>query len=215
MQTSVNEIRKLTHTECAERAEGATREESMTRRHREAQFHASRKNTGRGVRQQSGELCNLRYGEIRNVWGYDPSGAITNEKRVQESLRPVGAIERAVLNGFAEMFGFDGIRGVEIGDGARNFQDAVVGASGKAEASYRVFQKSFAVGGDGALFANQASGHLGVGVSFLFGRETSGLTIASGDDAGADGGRILAGGRSAEFLVFYGGDFDVDVDAVE
>src|SRR5437762_1198290 len=97
MQTSVNEIRKLTHTECAERAEGATREESLTRRHREAQFHASRKNTGRGVRQQSGELCNLGYGEIRNVWGYDPNGAITNGKWIQESLGPVGTVEGAVL----------------------------------------------------------------------------------------------------------------------
>src|SRR5256885_6561588 len=131
--------RKLTHAECAARAEGATREESITRRHREAQFHASRKNTGSGVRQQSGELCNLRYGEIRNVWGYDPNGAITRGKWIQESLSPIGTIEGAVLNGFAEMFGFDGIRGVEIGDGARDFKDAVVGASGKAEAGDGVF----------------------------------------------------------------------------
>ena len=90
-----------------------------------------------------------------------------------------------------------------------------MGTSGKAEASDGVFQKFFAVGGDGTLFANEARGHLGVGVGFLFGRETSGLAIASGDDAGADGGGIFAGRRSAEFFVFYGGNFDVDVDAVE
>jgi len=119
------------------------------------------------------------------------------------------------LNGFAEVVWFDRIRGVEIGDSAGNFQDAVVGASGKAEASYGVFQKFFAVRRDGALFANEARGHLGVGVRFLFGREASGLTIAGGDDTGANRGGIFAGRRSAESLVFYGGDFDVDVDAVE
>jgi len=149
------------------------------------------------------------------VWGYDPSGAITDEKRVQESLSPVGTIEGAVLNGFAEMFGFDGIRGVEIGDGARDFKDAVVSTSGKAEAGDGVFQKFFTVGRDGTLFANETSGHLGVGVGFLFGRKTSGLTIASGDDACADGGGIFAGRGSAELFVFYSRDFDVDVDAVE
>ena len=67
------------------------------------------KDIGNSVRQQSGELCNLRYGEIRNVWGYDPNRAITNEKWIQESLGPIGTVEGAVLNGFAEMFGFDGI----------------------------------------------------------------------------------------------------------
>src|SRR5438132_10135132 len=172
------------------------------------------KNIQSGVRRQSGELCNLSYGEIRSVWGYDPNGAITDGKWIQESLSPVGTVEGAVLNGFAEVFRFDGIRGVEIGDSA-GFQDAVVGASGKAEASYGVFQKFFAVRRDGALFANEARGHLGVGVRFLFGREASGLTIAGGDDTGANRGGIFAGRRSAESLVFYGGDFDVDVDAVE
>ena len=67
------------------------------------------KNIQSGVRRQSGELCNLSYGEIRSVWGYDPNGAITDGKWIQESLSPVGTVEGAVLNGFAEMFGFDGI----------------------------------------------------------------------------------------------------------
>ena len=88
-------------------------------------------------------------------------------------------------------------------------------AGGEAEASDGIFQEFFAVGGDGAVFADEARGHLGVGVGFLFGREASGLAIASGDDAGADGGGIFAGRRCAEFFVFYGRDFDMDVNAVE
>jgi hypothetical protein len=60
------------------------------------------------------------------------------------------------LNGFAQMFGFDVGRGGEIGDGAGNFQDAVVGAGGKAEARDGGFEELFAVGENGALFAKLA-----------------------------------------------------------
>jgi hypothetical protein len=55
------------------------------------------------------------------------------------------------------------------------------------------FEKFFAFGRNGAVFADEASRHLGVGVGFLFGREASGLAIASGDYARANGGGIFAG----------------------
>lgn len=47
---------------------------------------------------------------------------------------PVSAVEGAVLDGFAEVFGSQGWGAFEVGDGARDFQDAIVGASGEAEA---------------------------------------------------------------------------------
>src|SRR5438552_15008582 len=215
MHTSVSEVGNSHTPSVWDDGKRTTREQSTTRGHARCDSKCRGKNIGRGVRQQSGTFCNLRYGEIQNVWGYDPNGAITNGKWLPESLGPVGTVKRAVLDSFAEMFGFDGIRGVEIGDGAGDFEDAVVGASGEAEASDGVFQKFFTVGGDGTLFADEARGHLGVGVGFLFGRETSGLAIARGDDARADGCGIFARGRCAEFFVFYGGDLDVDVNAVE
>jgi hypothetical protein len=41
---------------------------------------------------------------------------------------PESAIEGAVLDGFADVFGGDGVGGGEVGDGAGDFQDAVVSA---------------------------------------------------------------------------------------
>jgi hypothetical protein len=41
------------------------------------------------------------------------------------------------------------------------------------------------------------------------------LDAAGGFDAGADGFAGLAGGFGGEFLVFYGGDFYVEIDAVQ
>ena len=45
----------------------------------------------------------------------------------------MGAVERVVLDGFAEVFGRESRSAFQIGDGARNFQDAVMGARGNAE----------------------------------------------------------------------------------
>src|SRR5690348_10442101 len=128
---------------------------------------------------------------------------------------PVGTVEGAVLDGFAEVLGLDGGGGIEVGDGAGDFKDAVVGACGKAEAGDGVFEELFAFGRDGAVFADELGSHLGVGVGLSFGSKALLLAPAGGDDAGADGGGILAGGRSAKLFVFHGGNFDVNVDAVE
>ena len=64
-----------------------------------------------------------------------------------KTLRPVGAVERAVLDGFAEVFGRESRSAFQIGDGARSFQDAVMGARGNAEALDGRFQDFFAFGG--------------------------------------------------------------------
>ena len=42
-------------------------------------------------------------------------------QRQRKGLGPVGAVEGAVLDGFAEVFGFDGGGGFEVGDGACDF----------------------------------------------------------------------------------------------
>ena len=48
-----------------------------------------------------------------------------------------------------------------------------------------------------------------------FAQEAGVLELAGGEDAGADLGGAFGGGVAAELLVLHGGDFDVDVDAVE
>ena len=51
---------------------------------------------------------------------------VEQRARVQESSSPVGAIEGAVLDGFAEMLGLNGVRSVEVRYGAGDFENAVV-----------------------------------------------------------------------------------------
>jgi hypothetical protein len=46
----------------------------------------------------------------------------------QPTLNPQRPIEGAVLNGFADVLGGDGVGLGEIGEGAGDFEDAVVGA---------------------------------------------------------------------------------------
>ena len=41
------------------------------------------------------------------------------------------------------------------------------------------------------------------------------LALAGGEHTGANLGGAFGGGAAAQFLVLHGGDFDVDVDAVE
>jgi hypothetical protein len=47
---------------------------------------------------------------------------------ISRTLRPVGAVETAVLDGFGDVFGFDGRQSFDVSDGAGYFEDAVVGA---------------------------------------------------------------------------------------
>src|SRR5260370_39815711 len=90
--------------------------------------------------------------------------AAARSAALQELLGPVGAIEGAVLNGFAEVAGLDAFGGVEVGDGAGDFENAVVGARGKGEAGDGVFEQFFSVGGDGGVFVHHLWDALCVGV---------------------------------------------------
>ena len=67
----------------------------------------------------------------------------------------------------------------EVGDGARYFQDAVVGARGKPQARDGSFQQFLAVGGDRAVLANQLRRHLRVGIDALFAGEALELPSAA------------------------------------
>ena len=55
-------------------------------------------------------------------------------------LGPVAAVQRAVLDGLAEVARLDAFAGVEIGNGPSDLQDTVVGARGKPEPRDRRFE---------------------------------------------------------------------------
>ena len=107
----------------------------------------------------------------------NPCETTTQSCGILKPLRPVGAVEGAVLDGFARVFGREGRGALEVGDGARNFQDAIVSAGGKAEALGGGLRDFFAFGGDGAMFADELRRHLRIGVDVFFG---GGDTVRAG-----------------------------------
>ena len=69
---------------------------------------------------------------------------------------PITSVQAPILHGFSEVFGGDGFRIVEIGDGAGGFQDTVMRAGAQAHAAHRHFERSFAGFVEGAKVPEQA-----------------------------------------------------------
>jgi Tetratricopeptide repeat len=67
-----------------------------------------------------------------------------------ELVSPIGTIQGAILDGLAEVTGLDVGAAVEVGDGAGNLQDAVVGACRETQAGDGVLEELLAVGRNGA-----------------------------------------------------------------
>jgi hypothetical protein len=113
------------------------------------------------------------------------------------------------LDGFGDVFGGD-VGGLgEVGDGAGDFEDAVMGAGGEAHAADGQLQGAFAGVVEGADFADLAGRDFGVDEA------AGGLEFTGGKDAGAHLGGGSAGGFGPEFLKGNGGNFDVEVNAIE
>jgi len=105
--------------------------------------------------------------------------------------------------------------GFEVGDGAGDFEDAVVGSRAHVHALHGVFQLLQAGGVGLGVFVEQGWGHLGVAVDAGFVLEAAFLEHPRGDDALTDGGRGLAWGLGRHLVKIDGLDLDLQVDAVE
>ena len=101
---------------------------------------------------------------------------------------PGGAVEGAVGDGFADVAGEDVGGGVEVGDGAGDAEDAVVGAGRHVVAVHSGAQEAHGGVVEAAMLAQHLAGHLGVAVYARVVAEAVGLDGACGDDALADGG---------------------------
>lgn len=66
--------------------------------------------------------------------------------RVLHSSVPIIPVDAPMLNRFRDMVGAHAFRAVQIGDGARHFQDAVVRARRKAHAPHRHFERALTGG---------------------------------------------------------------------
>ena len=130
-------------------------------------------------------------------------------------LTPDLAIEGAVLDGFADVLGGDFFGAGEVGDGTRDLEDAVVGARAEVELAQRHAQEAFAVGIERDERFQVLRAHLRVAADLAFGRKALVLNLPRLEDAVADVGGAFRGVGAQQRLVLDGGNFDVDVDAVE
>ena len=125
-----------------------------------------------------------------------------------------GPVEGAVLDGFEDVVGGDVIEGRKIGEGAGDFENAVVGAGAEVEVGHGVIEQAGGFGIDDAVLAQQArsegavAGDANAAVAVL-------LDGAGGHDPLPDGPGGLLGGGGGHLPVVHIRDFDMEVDAVE
>src|SRR6516164_1125153 len=79
---------------------------------------------------------------LRPSWSWE-----LNARIFLELLRPVAAVERAVLDGLRNVRGTNGLGILQVGDRTRHLQDAVVGPSTESQAVHGGFQQPLALGG--------------------------------------------------------------------
>ena len=111
----------------------------------------------------------------------------------------------------------DGVGLGEVGDGAGDFEDAVVRAGGEGELFHGLLEELAGFGVYRAVLADLRVRHAGVagGEAGGGGGEAGSLAGAGGDDAFAEGGGGFAGFLGLDFGEGEGGGFDVEVDAIE
>ena len=137
------------------------------------------------------------------------------ERLVSAWLRPQIPVESAVLDGFADVLGEDRFGASEIGDGAGDFEDAVVGAGAEVQFRHGHFHHPFRGFFELAMALDELRGHAGVATRLPVFGEACALHFAGFFHALADRGGSFAGDVARHLAILHGGDFDVDVDAVE
>jgi len=129
--------------------------------------------------------------------------------RKEPGLRPVIPIETAILHGLGDVLGGDALGAGHVGDGAGDFENAVVRPGRQAHAANGHLKRPLAGIIERALFADQPRRHMRVVVA------AGVLNAARSFHARADLRRTLAARVAAQFLVRHGGHLHVDIDAVE
>ena len=127
---------------------------------------------------------------------------------------PIAAVERPVLNSLGDVRVADRLRALEVGNGARYFEDTVVGASAQTQPAHGAFQQALTVDGDVAVLAKLAVTHLGITVDLLT-LVTPKLALASRHYALANPVGGLSAGILAQLAILHSRHVDVDVDPVE
>ena len=132
----------------------------------------------------------------------------------RSALGSIIPIHHPVLNGFGDMGGADVFLRSQVGDGAGDLEDAVVGAGAETEFGHRRLQELLGIGANGAEFLYLPRPHLGVGVDFPP-LEAEELPLPSASHPFPDALRALPFRPGDDVLELDLGDIDLDVDPVE
>ncbi len=120
-------------------------------------------------------------------------------------LGPEVSIEGAVLDCFAYVVGEDVFGFGEVGDGAGDFEDAVVGPGAEVELGHGHFHHAFGGFIEGAMALEELGGHTGVAANLAVFGEAFALDGARFHHPLADGGAGFAGGLAGDVLILDGG----------
>ena len=112
------------------------------------------------------------------------------------------------------MLGGEIVRARQIGDGAGDLENAVIGARGEPEPAHRAGEEPGGIGRRCAPAARGPARHPGVDAN-IRAAEARGLTSSGGQHAGPDGGGGLLGGLRGELGDTHRGELEVQVDAIE
>jgi hypothetical protein len=128
----------------------------------------------------------------------------------QQSSFLILFVHAPVLHGFGDVRGLDVLIASQIGDGACDLEDAMVGARRQTEAGDGLTQQGFALCIGRAVAVDLGDGKLRVG--FVLSRE---LALPRGFHASLYGRAGFAVGLLEQVFLRHGGDFDLDVDAIQ
>ena len=129
-------------------------------------------------------------------------------------LLPVGAVEGAILDRFGDLARLDFLASFQVGHGARDAQNPVVGARRQAKARDRVFHLLFRFRIELAEAAQSPWSHLGIAIDSER-LQTLALDKTRRKNPLPDRGRVLGFFVLSQLLVFYGGHLNMQVNAIE
>src|SRR6185369_12501843 len=124
-------------------------------------------------------------------------------------------IQRAKLDRFRNVVGHDFLGPDQVGNGARDFQNAVVSASTEVHFGHRHLEQLHRGFVQRAIGLQFFATHARVASDPRFAGEAFLLPLASGDHALTDLLGSFAGALAADLAKFHGGHFHVQIDAVE
>jgi hypothetical protein len=119
------------------------------------------------------------------------------------------------LDGLGDMLGQDFFRAGQIGNGARDFQNAIVGAGAEVQVVHGILEKLFGFVFEGTEFFQLLWTQASVAGDFGFMGETFLLPLPGSDDAFANLGGGFTSAIAANLAEFDLGHFYVQINPVQ